>query len=156
MYWLIAYQWLYTAMMLLALIASLRYTRLSKSSPLLSGGFGLALAVNLLSKIASTLGPRFLHLSPLMPNSFSPYSPPLFYCRTICARHLRLGFGGLRALRRYGRGQSEISFAATRATRRMELPGCAPLPAQSVWSGATKSTRSTNVISTTAAIESTA
>lgn len=64
MFLLIALQWLSPVLMLMALFASLRYSRVAKSSPLLSGGLALVLTVNFLSRVHSTLGPLALHITP--------------------------------------------------------------------------------------------
>ncbi len=56
-------QWLYPVMILMALFASARYIRLTKSSPLLAGGFGMLLASNILGKMMPMIS-RLLHIYP--------------------------------------------------------------------------------------------
>ncbi len=76
MYLMTALQWLYPVFILLALLASLRYARLSKSSPLLSGGIGLIFVVNLLSKLFPLLLPHLPRINSEVPNAF--YTSPFF------------------------------------------------------------------------------
>ena len=68
-------QWLYPVVILITLLASLRYARLSKSSPVLSGGLGLMFAANLASKLMPMLGSRLIHLTSSSADTFytSPY-----------------------------------------------------------------------------------